>query len=153
MQTRLRLTVLTALIITLICGAPLRVPAQIVGPDKLFDEKLKGVLVGFGAGYASALGDSGASTAGFGVAGKLGYGVSDRLAFYLASTPLFGGMFFPDENAPFYLQGAVGGGLSISGGIGYELGHHTAVELGLGVVRGVAVDMVTIGITFNIHLY
>lgn len=131
--------------------------------------------MGFGVGYAAAAtADSGASIAGYTVAGKLGYGVSDKLAFYLASTRSFGCMFFRNPNLPFYLHGSIGSGgqLSVSGGIGYELPHHTALELGLGVFRYAdtaaagynlltgetfyetpVVNIITIGATFNVHLY
>ncbi len=175
MQTCLRFAILTTLIVSLICSTPLTARGQLVGPGKLFDGEIKGVLVGFGVGYAAAAtGDSGASIGGYGVAGKLGYGVSDKLAFYLASTRTFGGMFFRDPNSPFYLHGSIGSGghLSLSGGIGYELPHHTVLELGLGVFRysdtaaagynlltgetfyeTSTVNIITIAATFNVHLY
>ena len=156
MKIYLRFAILTTLIVLLICGTPLIALGQLIGPGQLFDEDLEGVLVGFGVGYAAAAaGDNSNRFAGYAVAGKLGYGVSDKLAFYIASTRTFGCIFFRDPNSPFYLHGSIGGGsgLSVSGGIGYELPHHTAVELGLGVFRYAEVNIITIGATFNVHLY
>lgn len=175
MRTGLRFGILTTLTVLFVCGSPQRAPAQWVGPGQLFDGDLNGVIVGVGIGYAAAAhGDSSARVGGYSAAGKLGYGVSDRLAFYLTSHLAFNGMYFPDPTKPFYLHGSVGsgGGLSISGGVGYELPHHTAVELGLGVFRyndtapagynlltgetfyeTSAVNIITIGATFNVLLY
>ena len=179
METNLRFSILTTLIVLLICGAPLIARAQ------LFDGEREGLLLGIGVGYAAvASGDNGSSATGFATSGKIGYGMSDQLTIYLSSTvpsiiPSLGFMYFTDRNSDYYLQGSLGyasseedSHLSISGGIGYELRDHVSLELMLGYIRfsdtytaafnpftGTTInetsetDIIIIAATFNVHLY
>lgn len=176
----LRISVLTTLIVLLICGVPLIATAQ------LFDGERDGLLLGVGVGYAAIAsgGDYEGSAAGFTASGKFGYGLSDQLSLFLSSavpqfSPHLGLMYFTDRNSNYYLQGLLGFSgseedrhLSVSGGIGYELRDHVSLELMLGYTRfsdtyttGInfwtgevinetsVTNIITIAATFNVHFY
>lgn len=66
-----RFSILTTLMVLLICGVPLIANAQ------LFDSEREGFLFGIGAGYIAVnSSDYGGSAAGAFVGGKVGYGIS-----------------------------------------------------------------------------
>ncbi|MDE0634987.1 MAG: hypothetical protein OXI43_03925 [Candidatus Poribacteria bacterium] len=133
--------ILTTLMMLLICGTPLATHAQ------LFDGKREGLILGGGIGYAAvASGDYGSAT-GFTTLGKIGYGTSDQLIIYVSSSiisffPSLGFAYYPNLDSDYFVQGALGytsadndSILSISGGMGYELRDHMALEFMLGYNR------------------
>ena len=141
-----RFSILTLLIVLLICGMPLVTHAQ------LFDGEREGLLMGGGVGYAAiATGGNSSgesfSGSGFTTTGRIGYGLSDQLTIYFLSTvpslvPSLGFMYFPNDDSDYYLQGSLGytsadqdSLFSITGGFGYELRDHVTLEGMLGYNR------------------
>lgn len=180
MKTNLHFSILTTLVVLLICGLPRVTHAQ------LFDGERDGLLLGVGVGYAAVASGGGieGSATGFAASGKLGYGLSDQLTLYLSSTvpslaPSLGFMYFTDRNSDYYLQGLIGyasseeeSHFSLSGGIGYEFRSPFSLELMLGYIRysdtyttawnpwtGETINetsqtnIITIAATFNVHFY
>ena len=141
MKTNRRFSILTTLMVLLICGVPLIARAQ------LFDGEREGLILGGGVGYAVVASGDNNSVAGFTTFGKIGYGLSDQLSLHLSSfvpniTPGLGFMYFLDRNLNHYLHGSLGyasaeqdSNLLISGGIGYEFRDHVSLELILGLNR------------------
>ena len=146
MKTHLCFSMLTTLVVLLICGTPLVTQAQ------LFDGEREGLLIGGGLGYAAittgadSSGES-FSGSGFTTTGRIGYGLSDQLTIYFSSTvpnlvPSLGFMYFTDQRSDYYLQGLLGytsanqdSLFSIAGGLGYELRDHVTLEGMLGYNR------------------
>ena len=177
MKTNLRLSILTILIVLLICGTPLIADAQ------LLDGEREGFLLGVGAGFAVAVsGGKGDSATGFALSGKIGYGISDQMAIYFSSpvpsiVPGLGFMYFTDRNSDGYLTGLLGYSsgnqdsiLSIAGGMGYKLQDSVSLEVMLGFNRisdtysstsstgytfnkTFHADIITIAGTFNVYFY
>ena len=146
MKTHLCFSMLTTLVILLICGPPLVTHAQ------LFDGEREGLLIGGGLGYAAiATGEDSSGESftgsGFTTTGRIGYGLSDQLIIYFSSTvpnlvPSLGFMYFTDRRSDYYLQGLLGytsanqdSLFSIAGGLGYELRDHVTLEGMLGYNR------------------
>ncbi len=141
MKTPLSFTVLTVVTVLLICCG------QCLADAKFFDGNWEGLAIAGGVGYAVSPVENRGSVNGFTTIGRIGYGLSDRFMLFLSSSiptiaPTVGFLYAPNRHVPYYFQGALGyesSGedrlMSLSGGIGYEVREHVALELSLGFNR------------------
>lgn len=136
-----RFSILTTLIVVLICGIPVIAQAQ------LFDGEREGLLGGVGVGYAAVQSSAVDMVSGFTGLGKIGYGLSNQFSLHLITlppdiTPGIGFNYFSNPISPLYLHGALGyasanqdSNILIAGGLGYEFRKYMSLEATLGLNR------------------